>query len=282
MPGSKLSRFLVVWFSILIVVTIAGCGGGAAPSGGGGREKSEGGGAQGGELTVFAASSLTDAFEEMATLFEEQNQGTEVQTSFGSSSEVLAQIQQGAPADVFASADEEKMQTAVDEGLVAGETEVFVMNEPVVIVPADNPAGIEDFQDLATAEARLVLAEEGVPIAEYAMDVLANSDAEYGGGFEQAVLDKIVSREANVRAAANRVALGEADGTFAYTSDVTPDIEDRVEVIEIPEVVNVIATYPIAALEESDNPELAQAWVDFVLSEEGQRVLEENGFLPAS
>lgn len=233
-------------------------------------------------MTVFAASSLTDAFEEMIPLFEEQNEGAEVRTSFGSSTELLAQIQQGAPADVYASADEAKMDTAVEEGLVAGEPEVFVTNEPVVIVSADNPAGIADFEDLATADVQVVLAEEGVPIAEYAMDVLANSDAEYGEGFEQAVLDKIVSREANVRTAANRVALGEADGTFAYTSDVTPDIEERVEVVEIPEDVNVIATYPIAAVEESENPELAQAWVDFVLSEEGQRVLEENGFLPAS
>jgi len=95
------------------------------------------------------------------------------------------------------------------------------------------------------------------------------------------VLDKIVSREANVRAAANRVALGEADATFVYTSDATTDIEDRVRIVDIPEGVNVIATYPIAAASASQNPQLAQAWVDLVLSEEGQRVLEENGFLPA-
>jgi molybdate transport system substrate-binding protein len=148
-------------------------------------------------------------------------------------------------------------------------------------VPAENPAGIEGFQELATADAQLVLAQEGVPIADYAAEILANADAEYGGGFEGAVLDKIVSREANVRAAANRVALEEADATFVYTSDVTQDIEDRVRVVEIPENVNVIATYPIAAVSESQNPELAQAWVDLVLGEEGQSVLEENGFLPA-
>jgi molybdate transport system substrate-binding protein len=217
----------------------------------------------------------------LAGRFEEQNPGASVRASYASSSDLLAQIQQGAPADIFASASETQMDTAV-EGDLVGEPAVFARNRPVVIVPADNPAGIEEFQDLATADGRYVLAEEGVPIADYAMEILANADAEYGGGFEGAVLDKIVSREANVRAAANRIALGEADATFVYTSDVTPDIEDRVRVIEIPENVNVIATYPIATIAESENSELAQAWVDLVLGEEGQSVLEENGFEPAA
>ena len=231
-------------------------------------------------LTVLAASSLTDAFGDLESMFEEQNGGVDVSTSFAGSSELLTQIQQGAPADVFASADEEKMDTALEEGLVA-EPEVFVRNRPVVIVPADNPAGIEEFRELAEADAQIVLAEEAVPIARYAEEVLDNADGEYeGGGFAQRIRDKIVSREANVRASANRVALGEADATFVYVSDVTEDIRDQVRVIEIPEELNVIATYPIAAIEESQNPELAQAWVDLVLSDEGQRVLEKYNFEP--
>lgn len=281
-----LARVVFAAISVLAALVFAGCGGGQGSGGDGGSgEGTEGGVIEaggttgGGELTVLAASSLTDAFGQMVGVFQEQNRGATVRTSFGSSSEVLAQIQQGAPADVFGSADEAKMDTAVKEGLVAGEPRVFARNEPVVIVPADNPAGIQNFQDLATADGQYVLAEDGAPIAEYAKDVLANADKEYGGGFEKAVLDKIVSREANVRAAANRVALGEADATFVYRSDVTQDIQDRVEVIEIPDGINVIATYPIAALEGSENPELARAWVDFVLGDEGQRILEENGFL---
>jgi len=229
---------------------------------------------------VFAASSLTDAFDDLAGRFEERNPGAAVRPSYAGSSELLAQIQQGATADVFASASETQMETAAEEDLV-GEPTVFARNRPVVIVPADNPAGIEEFRDLATADGRYVLAEEGVPIADYASEVLANADAEYGGGFEQAVLDKIASREANVRAAANRIALGEADATFVYQSDVTQDIEDRVRVLEIPEDVNVIAAYPIATVADSQNPELAQAWMDLVLGEDGQRVLEEYGFEPA-
>lgn len=228
-------------------------------------------------MTVLAASSLTDAFGELEATFEEQNQGIDVTTGFAGSSELLAQIQQGAPADVFASADEAKMETAVEEGLVAP-PEIFARNRPVVIVPSDNPAGIQSLRDLGETDAQIVLAEDGVPIAEYAAQVLANASSEYGGDFEQRVLDKIVSREANVRASANRVALGEADATFVYTSDVTEDIGDRVRIMEIPENLNVLATYPIAILEESQNPDLARKWIDFVLSHEGQSVLESYDF----
>lgn len=257
----------------LAVGGLVACGG---SSGGGGEEQSESS-----TLTVLAASSLTDSFGELEGTFEEQNGGVDVSTSFAGSSELLAQVQQGAPADVFASADEAKMDTALAEGLVA-EPEVFVRNRPVVIVPADNSAGIEEFRDLAVADAQIVLAEEAVPIARYAEEVLDDVDAEYGVGFAQRVRDKLVSREANVRASANRVALGEADATFVYVSDVTEDIRDQVRVVEIPEELNVVATYPIATIEESQNPELAQAWVDLVLSDEGQRVLEKYNFEPVS
>ena len=261
-----------VLMAAVLFCAVLGTGCGESGSEAQGKEPSEGG-----QLTVLAASSLTDAFEELAGAFEERNPGTEVRTSFAASSELLAQIQQGAPADVFASASEKNMDTAVGEELV-GEVSVFARNRPVVVVPAENPAGIEGFEDLDEADAQLVLAEEGVPIAEYAMEVLANADAEYGDGFEKRVMDKIVSREANVRAAANRVALGEADATFVYASDVTPDIRDRVEVVEIPDEVNAVATYPISTVRDSEKPELAQKWVDLVLSEEGQGVLEEHGF----
>ena len=115
-------------------------------------------------LTVFAASSLTDAFVELEGMFEEQNTGIDVSPSFAGSSELLAQIQQGAPADVFASADEAKMDTALEEGLVA-EPEIFARNRPVIIVPAADLGGIAEFRDLAEADAQMVLAEEAVPIA---------------------------------------------------------------------------------------------------------------------
>jgi molybdate transport system substrate-binding protein len=200
-----------------------------------------------------------------------------VSTSFGGSSELLNQVEQGAPADVFASADKAKMDSAVQEDLV-NTPQVIARNRPMLIVPTDNPAGIRGLEDLAKPGMKLVLAQEGVPITEYAEDILANANSEYGEVFEQQVVNNVVSREANVRASANRVALGEAGATFVYVTDVTPDIADQVGVIEIPENLNVIATYPIATLTQASNPELAQRWVDFVLSAEGQDVLEEYGF----
>ena len=231
---------------------------------------------------MLAASSLTDAFGELEKRFEERNPGVEVRQSFESSSTLLTQIQQGAPADVFASASEEEMETAVEEGLAGGEPEVFVRNREVIMVPVDNPAGIDRFRDVAKPGVKLVLAEEGVPAADYAMEILGKADEEYGAGFEKDVLSNVVSREADVRASVNRVAVGDADATFGYASDYTPDVRDRVEVVPIPPDLNIIATYPIAVLEETREPDLAREWVDLVTSEEGQRVLEEWGFEPAA
>jgi len=268
----------LMFLLLLIGLTLGlmGCAGASESSGGTSLVTSEEQVSRG-TLTVLAASSLTDVFGELESTFEEQNPGTKVSTSFGGSSELLTQIQQGAPADVFASADEDKMDIAVQDDLM-NEPQTFARNWPVVIVPKDNPTGIQGLQDVAKPGAKIVLAQDGVPIAEYAKHILSNANSEYGSNFEQQVMGNIVSREANVRASANRVTLGEADATFVYRSDVTEDIRDQVQVIEIPENVNVMATYPIATIAESQHLELAQEWVDLVLSDEGQRVLEEYGF----
>lgn len=271
------SRYAALACFLLTLPGLVSCGGdGADSSEGGGGEQ------QGGTLTVLAASSLTDAFGELATTFEEQNPGVEVRQSFESSSTLLTQIQQGAPADVFASASEEEMDTAVEDGLTGGEPEVFVKNREVVMVPKDNPAGIENFRDVAKPDVKLVLAEEGVPAADYALEILGKANEEYGSGFEKHVLSNVVSREADVRASVNRVVVGDADATFGYASDFTPDIRDRVEVVPIPPDLNIIATYPVTALKDAEDPKLAQKWVDLVTSEEGQRVLDEWGFEPAA
>jgi molybdate transport system substrate-binding protein len=268
-------RTLALVVSIIAAVGSAGCGGEAGGAAAGDEE-------QRGTLTVLAASSLTDAFGELARTFEERNPGVEVRQSFESSATLLTQIQRGARADVFASAAEEEMDTAVEDGLVAGEPEVFARNHEVVMVPQDNPAGIRSMQDLAKPGVKLVLAEEGVPAANYAVEILGRADAEYGRGFKRVVLSNVVSREADVRASVSRVALGDADATFGYASDYTPDIRDRVLVIRIPENLNISATYPIAVLEDAGSPGLARGWVDLVVSEEGQRVLEKWGFEPAA
>lgn len=254
------------------MIFLAGCGSG---SGGGGEEQRV-------TLTVLAASSLTDAFGELGKTFEQQNPGTTVKTSFGASSDLLVQIQHGAPADVFASAAQEEMNAAVKDGLVSGKPVVFARNREVVMVPGENPANIQSLEDLSKPGTKLVLAEEGVPAADYAVEILDKADSDYGPGFKEEVLSNVVSREADVRASVTRVVVGDADATFGYASDYTPDIRDRVKVIQIPPDLNIIATYPIAALEEAKEPASAREWVDLVTSSEGQEVLKKWGFEPAA
>src|SRR5829696_6744462 len=201
--GTRLApgAFFVASFLSLLLIGptfgLTGCGG-TSESGGAPQTAGEEQGSSG-TLTVLAASSLTDAFGELATMFQEQHPDIKVRTSFGGSSELLTQIEQGAPADIFASADGEKMDTAVQEHLV-NEPQAFARNRPVIIVPKDNPAGIHGLQNLANSGTKLVLAQDGVPIAEYAKKILANANSEYGGNLEQRVMNNIVSREANVRA----------------------------------------------------------------------------------
>jgi molybdate transport system substrate-binding protein len=275
----RLHRAIALVVSGIVAVGFVGC---AGESGVGAAADEGGGGGEGSTLTVLAASSLTDAFGVLEKTFEERNPGTDVRQSFESSSTLLTQIQHGAPADVFASAAEEEMNTAVEDGLVSGSPEIFVRNREVVMVPKDNPANIESLRDLARPGVKLVLAEDGVPAADYALEVLDKADAEYGSGFKRDVLSNVVSREADVRASVSRVALGDADATFGYASDYTPDTRDRVEVNQIPEDLNITATYPIAALEDARSPRLAREWVALVMSDEGQRVLEKWGFEPAA
>ncbi|MDQ3864455.1 MAG: molybdate ABC transporter substrate-binding protein [Actinomycetota bacterium] len=268
---------LAVLVSVISSAGLTGCGGGSSQSGsrGGGEE-------QGGTLTILAASSLIDAFGELGNAFEKQNKGVTVKQSFESSSTLLAQIQQGAPADVFASAAQEEMNTAVKDGLVAGESEVFARNREIIMIPKDNPAGIDKFRDVANPGVKLVLAQKDVPAADYALKILDKANARYGPGFEKDVLSNVVSRESDVRASVNRVVVGDADATFGYASDYTPDIRDKVRVVPIPPDLNIIATYPIAVLKDAKSPHLAKKWVELVMSEEGQRVLEKWNFEPAS
>jgi len=265
---------------LVLAIVLVGCGGsgsggGSGGSGGGGKE-------QGGTLTILAASSLTDAFGQLGNTFEKQNPGTTVRASFGASSDLLAQIQQGAPADVFASAAEEEMNTAVKDGRVSGKPEVFVKNREVIMVPKDNPANIKSLEDMSKPDIKLVLAAKDVPAADYTVEILGKADKEYGSGFKKKVLSNVVSREADVRASVNRVVVGDADVTFGYASDYTPDIRDKVKVIPIPPNLNIIATYPIAALKDAKEPALAKKWVDLVTSAQGQKVLKKWNFEPAA
>lgn len=232
-------------------------------------------------LIVFAAASLTDAFEEIGAAFEAATPGVEVVFNFAGSSTLAAQILQGAPADVFASASDAQMLLVAEDTLTADTPVTFARNQLALIVPADNPAAIDDLRDMADSGVQLVVAAPGVPVREYTntlLDALADDPA-YGPDYAAQVLNNIVSEEDNVRQVAAKIALGEADAGIVYQSDITPDISDAVTIIPIPESINITATYPIAALRTSPAPELAADFVSFVLSDAGQDILEAWNFI---
>ena len=233
-------------------------------------------------LVVFAASSLTDAFNEIKAAFEAENPGVEVLFNFGGSSTLATQLVEGAPADVFASANSTQIDTAVEGGRIAGQARTFVKNRLVLAVPADNPANIHSLRDLANPGVLLVVAAPGVPVRQYTDTMLERlaADDSYGERYREAVMDNIVSEEENVRRVSAKVALGEADAGIVYLSDITPDLSAQVITLPIPAALNTIATYPIAITNDSANPDTAQAFVDFVLSEAGQDILAKWGFEP--
>ena len=230
-------------------------------------------------LTVYAAASLTEAFTEIGKAFEAAQPDVRVAFNFGGSQNLRTQIEQGAPADVFASANAREMEALVTGNFVeASAPIVFLSNQLVVILPKENPAGITSLEDLSRPELKIVLAAEEVPAGRYAREVLDNLTGQFGADYQDSVLANVVSHEDNIRQAVTKVQLGEADASIVYVSDAVavPELQK----IEIPNDVNVIAEYPIAPLTGSANPALADEFIDYVLSPEGQAKLEKWGFTP--
>jgi molybdate transport system substrate-binding protein len=233
-------------------------------------------------VTVFAAASLTDAFTELGRSMEQKTRGLTVRFNFTGSQQLVAQMEQGAGADVFASADQRWMHEAARRGLVAGDPIVFARNRLVVLVPTSNPGRIARLEDLARPGLKLVLAGESVPAGKYSREVLAKLAAAPGfpAGYAVHTLANLVSDEENVKGVVAKVQLGEADAGIAYRSDVTPAVAARVRVLEIPDERNVLAEYPIAVLAGAADTGGAREFVALALSDEGQRILARHGLLP--
>src|SRR5258708_3170592 len=190
-----------------------------------------------GEIVVFAASSLTDVFQDMATAFEQANPNAKLTFSFGSSSQLSTQLGQGASADAFASADQTQMDNAKKAGAVAGQDQVFARNRLVLITPRDNPAKITALKDLANPGVKFVTAQPSVPIGQYTAQMLekASVDPAYGADFKTRVVANTVSQEDNVRQVVSKVQLGEADAAVVYNTDATPPIRDQLQIIPVPD-----------------------------------------------
>lgn len=232
-------------------------------------------------LSVFAASSLTEVFQEVEEEFEARHPEWDAVLAFAGSQVLRVQIEQGAQADVFASADAGHLKALRQAGL-ADDARHFAGNELAVIVPPDNPAGIETFADLPRAE-RLVLGTAAVPAGAYARAALARADARLGPGFAPAVLARVVSEESNARLLRAKVALGEADAAIVYRTDAQAG---KMRTVTVPEFAAVRAEYGIARVAGSQPgtpaDEAARAWVAFLLSPKGQAILSRWGFLPAN
>jgi len=234
-------------------------------------------------LTVFAAASLADAFTAIGQNFSAANPGVEVTFNFGGSQQLAQQLAQGAPADLFASANIRQMAVVIESGrVVSGTVQIFVHNRLVVVTPVDNPAAVATLADLTKADLKIVLAAKEVPVGQYSLDFLekAEADGSLGAGYRDAVLANVVSYEENVRTVLAKVTLGEADAGIVYHSDVTPVAAAQVQRIAIPDNLNTIADYPIAPLADSPHTALAQRFTDYLLSPEGQQILIEAGFMP--
>lgn len=261
----------LVCLALLLMLSSAGCSSAADATPGSADSRT---------LQVFAAASLTDAFSEIGEIFEAAHPGVKVTFNFAGSQALRTQVEEGAPADVFASASQAEMETLVSKGFVAqNAAQIFLTNRLVVILPENNPAEVENLEDLARPGIKLVLAAEEVPVGKYTRQALDRMNGPFGGDFEAQVLANVVSNEDNVRQVVAKVQLGEGDAGIVYTSDAVAAPELRT--IEIPAEFNVIAGYPIAPMIKSANADLAAAFIEVVLSQEGQAVLEKWGFAPA-
>jgi molybdate transport system substrate-binding protein len=230
-------------------------------------------------ITVFAAASLREAFTAAAPAFTKAT-GTAVSFSFAGSDSLEQQLAQGAPADVFASANEAQMKRAVDAGLTGSDPKTFARNRLVIVVPKGNPAHIESAADLAKSGVKVVFAAATVPVGAYTRAGLKKLDgrAGYAADFDAAVEKNVVSNELDVKAVATKISLGEGDAGVIYSTDVTP-IATTVTAIAFPADSVTEATYPIATVKTAPNAKAAQAFVDFVLSADGQAYLKARGFL---
>lgn len=254
-------RLPAIVTALALSLTAAACGADDA-SAGSGQSATEGG-----TVTVFAAASLKGTFTELGTQFEAEHDGVTVEFSFAGSSDLVSQIQGGAPADVFASADENNMKKLTDDSLNGSKPEIFATNTLTIAVPTGNPAGITTLQDLATPGLNLVVCAPQVPCGAATKKV-----ADAAGLSLQPV-----SEEQSVTDVLTKVSSAEADAGLVYVTDVK-GAGDKVEGIDFPESSAAVNKYPIATVKDSQNAELAQQFVDLVLSDDGQQVLSDAGF----
>ena len=233
-----------------------------------------------GDLTIYGAASLKGALDKAKAAYEAANPGTTLVISTDASSALETKIEQGAPADLFLSADTSNPKKLVDKGLAAGDPVPFAGNKLTVIVPADNPAGIRTPADLARSGVKVIAAGDDVPITKYATQLVTNLAAEagYPADFAAAYAANVASKEDNVKAVVAKVELGEGDAGIVYVTDAKAST--KVSTVDVPDSANVPATYDGLVVRASRNPAAATAFLDWFAGPDGQAILGSFGFLP--
>ena len=236
--------------------------------------------AQQDKITVYAAASLTEAFNAAGPAFTKKT-GIDVTFNYGGSDTLATQIKQGAPADVFASANLTQMKVVADAGLVAGTPKTFAKNRLVLIAPKGAAMKFTSPADLAKPGAKVVLAAATVPVGGYARTTFGklSRTTGYPADFPAAVEKNVVSNELDVKAVVTKISLGEGDAGVVYSTDVTPTVAPKLDVVAFPSAVAPDIEYPIAVLKNAPNPKGAQAFVDYIVSPEGQAFLKARGFI---
>jgi molybdate transport system substrate-binding protein len=229
-------------------------------------------------LTVSAAASLSHVFPQIGATFEGERGGVAVQFTFAGTDAIVAQIEQGAPIDVFAGASASYGEGLASQGLIDTPTP-FCSNSLVLVLPADNPSSISSLQDLTRDGVKLVIGAQAVPVGSYTRKVLAKLDGLYGSDYSSKVLHNVVSNEDNVEGVLTKVRLGEADAGFVYVTDAK-SAGSAVRTVELPSQAQATAVYPIAVVRASRIAALAQEFVAFVIGPRGQDRLRAAGFGP--
>lgn len=234
------------------------------------------------ELTIYAAASLKGALADVKVAYQKANPGTTLTISTDASSALETQIEQGAPADVFLSADTKNPQKLVDAGLALGAAVAFAGNKLVVIVPTDNPANIKTPADLANTGVKIIAAGDAVPITKYATQLVTNLAKEpgYPTDFVAKYNANIVSKEDNVKAVVAKLELGEGDAAIVYVTDAK--ISTKVASVEVPNTAQVLATYAGVVVKATKSPDASKAFLTWLAGPDGQAILSGFGFLPPS
>lgn len=275
-PRNKVRRAPIWGCALALLLALTACAGtGSASPGATGQPV---------KVMVFAAASLRDAFTDIGAAYSRTHPNVVVTFNFAGSDTLAQQIAQGAPADLFASANATQMDVAVKSGAIAGSgVKTFAHNRLVLIYPTANPAHIQTLRDIARPGVKVDLAARSVPVGQYALDFLAKASADpaFGPGYRAAVLKNVVSYETDVKAVLAKIVLGEADAGIVYTTDAAT-ASGKVGAITIPDALNSIATYPIGVVNGSKQAAAARDVLNYIVAAQGQDRLAKYGFLPGS